>query len=60
MATPGGQDELTGKIFRIGHRGNISERDLLSVVAALEKVLSALGHSLKAGDGVRTAEKILR
>ncbi len=58
-ALAGGQDELKGKIFRIGHMGNVNEKDLLSVIAGLEKVLEGLGHNLNAGNGVKAAEKIL-
>ncbi len=58
-ALAGGQDELKGKTFRIGHMGNIDENDLLAAIAGLEKVLKELGHNLKVGDGVNAAKKIL-
>jgi aspartate aminotransferase-like enzyme len=39
-----GQEDLKGKIFRIGHMGYVFERDVLMTLAALEAVLSDLGH----------------
>ncbi len=39
-----GQESLKGKIFRIGHMGNVFERDILMTLAALKAVLTELGH----------------
>jgi aspartate aminotransferase-like enzyme len=55
----GGQDTLKGKIFRIGHLGFVSDRDLLTAVAALEATLQSLGHPGTAGAGVAAASKVL-
>ena len=41
----GGQDELKGKIIRIGHMGAISNRDQLKTVAALGEVLQQMKPS---------------
>jgi len=35
----GGQQELSGKIFRIGHLGLVYEKDIKSVLEALNKTL---------------------
>jgi aspartate aminotransferase-like enzyme len=35
----GGQQKLSGKIFRIGHLGLVYERDIKSVLEALNKTL---------------------
>ena len=35
----GGQAELTGKIFRIGHLGYVTEKDMKEVLEAIGKVL---------------------
>lgn len=40
----GGQDELEGKIFRIGHMGYVDELDLISFFGALEIVLKNVGY----------------
>ena len=59
ISLAGGQNELKGKIFRIGHLGFISERDVLTVISALEAVLAELGHeSMKPGAGVAAATRV--
>lgn len=50
-----GQKELKGKIARIGHLGYVSEREVLTVLSALESVLTELGHSLPAGKAIAAA-----
>ena len=39
----GGQDHLKGKIFRIGHLGFVNDRDIISVISALESTLDKMG-----------------
>lgn len=39
-----GQNELKGKIFRIGHLGFVNDRDVLTALNALSCVLKDLGH----------------
>ena len=56
----GGQDHLKGKIFRIGHLGFVSDRDVLTAIAALEATLQELGHEgFASGAGVAAAAKVL-
>jgi aspartate aminotransferase-like enzyme len=56
----GGQDDLKGKIFRIGHLGFVCDRDILTALAALEATISELGHSgFTPGAGVAAAAKVL-
>ncbi len=55
----GGQAQLKGKIFRIGHMGNVGFGDLIQVLAALEVVLRRNGHSFTLGEGVRAALEVL-
>jgi aspartate aminotransferase-like enzyme len=50
-----GQEELKGKIFRIGHMGYVFERDILMTLAALESVLRKLGHEVTPGKAVEAA-----
>lgn len=59
IAIAGGQDHLKGKIFRIGHLGFAGEREMLTVIAALESVLHQLGHPLTLGSGVGAAIQVL-
>ncbi len=49
----GGQGQLEGKIFRIGHIGWIDGLDLLAGIGALEVVLGDLGCPVKPGQGTR-------
>jgi len=59
IALAGGQNQLKGKIFRIGHLGFISERDVLTVVGALEATLRELGHeTMSPGAGIAAATRI--
>jgi aspartate aminotransferase-like enzyme len=44
----GGQDHLNGKIFRVGHLGFVSDRDILTAVSALEGTLKILGYQAPA------------
>jgi aspartate aminotransferase-like enzyme len=60
IALAGGQDHLKGKIFRIGHLGFVSERDILSAIAALEVALGELGYEgFTPGAGLATASRVL-
>jgi len=59
-AFAGGQEHLKGKVFRIGHIGNLTEEDLVSALGVLEKVLGEMGHDFEAGSGVKAAEEFLK
>lgn len=60
IALAGGQDYLKGKIFRIGHLGFVSDRDILSAIAALEATLQELGYeNFTPGAGVTAAAKVI-
>lgn len=48
----GGQDHLKGNIFRIGHMGNISYKELAITFSALEMTLKGLGFDIKMGAGL--------
>ena len=54
----GGQGEMKGKVFRLGHMGYVAEFDVLSALAALEQVLQELGHAVDFGASVSAAQKI--
>lgn len=58
IAVAGGQDHLKGQIFRIGHLGFVCERDMLTVIAALEATLLDLDYEgLNPGAGIAAAAK---
>ncbi len=54
----GGQEHLKGKIFRIGHMGNVGYLDLVEALSALELVLKKAGHRFELGSGVKAAEEV--
>lgn len=60
IATAAGQDHLKGKIFRIGHLGFISGRDILMTMATLESALNTVGYTnFSPGSGVKAAADVL-
>ena len=54
----GGQGEMKGKLFRLGHMGYADEFDVIIALAALEQVLASLGVPVDFGAGIRGAQKI--
>src|SRR5688572_24830711 len=54
----GGQGEMKGKIFRLGHMGYAAEFDTIAALAALEQVLAELGHPVDFGAAVAAAQKV--
>jgi aspartate aminotransferase-like enzyme len=60
ISLAGGQDHYKGKIFRIGHLGFASDRDILTAIGALETTLRELGYeAAKPGAGIAAAAEIL-
>jgi len=56
----GGQDHLKGKIFRIGHLGFVNDRDIISVISALESSLYKLGKlNAPVGKGIAKTISVL-
>ena len=55
----GGQDELKGKIIRIGHMGYVNDFDIIVAIAALEKGLYEAGYPVALGKGLATAQSLL-
>jgi aspartate aminotransferase-like enzyme len=50
----GGQDDYTGKIFRISHLGYYDALDMVTIMAAVEWSLAECGYPVKLGTGVGT------
>lgn len=59
ISLAGGQDELKGKIFRIGTLGFCCDRDVLATVACMEICLAELGYPVELGTGSAAAAKKL-
>ena len=55
----GGQGEMKGQVFRLGHMGYVGDFDVVTALAALEQVLAELGHPVDFGAAVRAAQKVL-
>jgi aspartate aminotransferase-like enzyme len=55
----GGQDDYTGRIFRVGHLGYFGDFDIITTLAALEMTLLELGYDFEAGSGIKAAELVL-
>jgi aspartate aminotransferase-like enzyme len=55
----GGQDEFTGKIFRVSHLGYYDDLDMVSVMAAIERSLVSQKFSFARGSGVAAVHKSL-
>lgn len=54
----GGQDDYTGRIFRIGHLGYFGEFDIITTLAALEMTFATLGYEFEHGSGIKAAEAV--
>jgi aspartate aminotransferase-like enzyme len=54
----GGQDNLKGKIIRLGNMGYIDQFDVLAAVAGVELVLKEMGHPVEPGRGVAAAQQV--
>ncbi len=55
----GGLGETAGRVFRMGHMGNLSGDGVVYAFAALERTLAALGHRFDRGYPSRVVKEIL-
>jgi aspartate aminotransferase-like enzyme len=56
LMVAGGQGNLKGKIFRIGHLGHVTVPDILNAMAVLEQALIELDRPVKPGAAVAAAQ----
>lgn len=59
VVVAGGLGEIAGKVFRIGHMGNLSPSQVQFALEAVEKTLSILGYKFVRGSGISAAQEIL-
>ncbi len=59
VSVAGGQKQLSGKIFRIGHMGYVDAADMLQCISAIEVALYKMGHKIELGAGIKAAEEVL-
>jgi alanine-glyoxylate transaminase/serine-glyoxylate transaminase/serine-pyruvate transaminase len=50
----GGLGETAGKVFRMGHMGNLSRDQIFFALDAMENALASLGYRFKKGAGAQT------
>lgn len=55
----GGQGEMKGNIFRIGHLGYADRMDVIVALAGVEMALKDAGYPVKLGAGIKAAEEVL-
>ncbi|SES42641.1 alanine--glyoxylate aminotransferase family protein [Psychrobacillus sp. OK032] len=58
ISIAGGQQHLTGKIFRIGHMGYCSPADVLQIISAVEIALKKIGKEIELGKATAAAQYI--
>ena len=54
-----GKGVLAGKLFRLGHMGNITENEVVAAISIIEKTLSEFNYDFKLGSGIGAAEEML-
>jgi len=54
-----GKGVLAGKLFRIGHMGNITENEVVATMSIIEKTLSEFNYDFELGSGIGAVEKVL-
>jgi aspartate aminotransferase-like enzyme len=59
VVVAGGLAQTLGKVFRMGHMGNLSSDDIRFAFEAIEKTLETLGHGFKIGSGIAAAQQLL-
>jgi aspartate aminotransferase-like enzyme len=57
LVLAGGQGRLTGVVFRLGHLGSVTVRDILDAMATLEAVSVEWGRDVEPGAAVAAAER---
>jgi len=60
LVLAGGQGQLQGKIFRVGHLGYIDERDIYAILATIEQGLQDKGLLSRSGLAVAAAQAAAR
>jgi alanine-glyoxylate transaminase/serine-glyoxylate transaminase/serine-pyruvate transaminase len=59
VVVAGGLADTAGRVFRMGHMGNLSSSQILFALDALEQTLKSIGHGFEPGAGRAAAKAIL-
>ncbi len=57
LVMAGGQGQLQGKVFRVGHLGSVVVDEILGAMGTLEEALLAAGRPVDVGAGVAAAQR---
>jgi alanine-glyoxylate transaminase / serine-glyoxylate transaminase / serine-pyruvate transaminase len=60
VVVAGGLGPTAGRVFRMGHMGNLTSAQVRSAVDAVEKTLAGLGRAVRAGAGREAVDAILK
>ena len=60
LSLGGGLSQMAGRLFRIGHLGDLNELMLISAIAGAEMAMLDVGIPIVAGSGVAAAEEFYR
>ncbi len=60
LALGGGLSKLAGKVFRIGHLGDLNELMLMGALAGVEMAMQDVGIKIEPGSGIAAAENYWR
>jgi aspartate aminotransferase-like enzyme len=59
ITVAGGQDQYSGRIFRISHLGYYDDLDMITVISAVERSLHRVGFRFTPGAGVAATHRAL-
>ncbi len=59
VVVAGGLAQTQGKVFRMGHMGNLTSTNVKFALEAVEKTLRSIGHDFHEGAGLDAASRIL-
>jgi len=60
VVVAGGLAQTAGKVFRMGHMGNLTSAQVRLVIDAVEKTLAGLGRPVTPGAGRKAVDDVLR
>lgn len=59
VVVAGGLAETAGRVFRMGHMGNLAPEQVMAAMEALETTLRSLGYRFDPGSGVQSTRDVL-
>jgi aspartate aminotransferase-like enzyme len=59
LVIAGGQGRLKGRVFRVGHLGDIDPDRVLATIAVLEEAAIVRGRPVEPGDGLTAAQRVM-